>query len=122
MALTAAQLRQLEQRLHDERARAQRALGRTIGELSDESDRERSGDVTAMPFHIADQGTDTMEMELDASNAARMSRQLQEIDAALERLYRDPDRFGRCEDTGEDIPFERLDVIPWVRTCKQAGA
>lgn len=122
MPLTPEQRRQLEQRLHEERERVVRALKRTIGELSDESDRERSGDVTAMPFHIADQGTDTMEMELDASNAARMSRQLREIDAALERLYNDPERFGICEDTGRDIPFERLDVIPWARTCEQAGA
>jgi RNA polymerase-binding transcription factor DksA len=31
------------------------------------------------------------------------------------------ERSGVCEDTGGDIPFERLDVIPWARTCDQAG-
>ena len=122
MALTDAQRERLERRLQEERTRVQRLLGRSIGELSDESDRERSGDLTALPFHPADQGTDTMQQELDASNAARMSRQLAEIDAALERLYRHPEQFGICEDTGGDIPFERLDVIPWARTCDQAGA
>jgi RNA polymerase-binding transcription factor DksA len=49
-------------------------------------------------------------------------RRLFEIDAALDRLHRAPERFGVCEDTGKDIPFERLDVIPWARTCDQAGA
>ena len=122
MALTDAQRRQLERRLQEERARIQRALDRSIDEYSDETDRDRAGDLTAMPFHPADQGTDTMQAELDASNATRMSRQLAEIDAALERLHRDPERFGVCEDTGGDIPFERLDVIPWARTCGQAGA
>ena len=63
-----------------------------------------------------------MEAELDAANAMRISRQLTEIDAALDRLHRDPARFGICEDTGRDIPFERLEVIPWARTCGQAGA
>ena len=63
-----------------------------------------------------------MQAELDASNVTRMSRQLAEINAALERLYRDPERFGICEDTGGNTPFERLDVIPWARTCDQAGA
>ena len=42
-----------------------------------------------------------------------------EIDGALERLYRDPKRFGVCERTGEPIPFARLDLIPWARTCDQ---
>ncbi|HEY0970260.1 MAG TPA: TraR/DksA C4-type zinc finger protein [Gemmatimonadales bacterium] len=122
MALTDAQRKQLEQRLQEERARTLRALGRSIGDLSGESERERSGDLSALPLHPADQGTDTMQLELDASNAARMSSQLTEIDAALERLYRTPERFGVCEDTGGDIPFERLDVIPWARTCDQADA
>lgn len=122
MALTDAQRGQLERRLQEERARTQRALDHSVDESSEESDQERSGDLTATPFHLADQGTDTMQAELDAWNATRMSRQLAEIDAALERLYRDPERFGTCEDTGGDIPFERLEVIPWARTCGQAGA
>jgi RNA polymerase-binding transcription factor DksA len=42
--------------------------------------------------------------------------ELEEIDAALERLYHSPQDFGRDERTGHDIPFERLDVIPWART------
>lgn len=122
MSLTDTQRHQIEQRLTEERSRVMRALGRSIDDLSDESDQERSGDLSNMPSHPADQGTDTMQQELDASNAARMSRQLGEIDAALERLYRNPERFGVCEDTGDDIPFERLDVIPWARTCDQAEA
>jgi RNA polymerase-binding transcription factor DksA len=33
----------------------------------------------------------------------------------LERLYEDPERFGRDERTGDEIPFERLELIPWAR-------
>jgi DnaK suppressor protein len=61
-----------------------------------------------------------METELAASNVTRESRELADIDAALERLHRTPERFGLCEETGREIPFERLDVIPWARTCAQA--
>jgi RNA polymerase-binding transcription factor DksA len=89
----------------------------TVDEHSDESERDRSGDLSAVPFHLADLGTDTMQEELDASNATRASRELAEIDAALERLYKDPAHFGVCEDTGRDIPMERLELIPWARTC-----
>ena len=60
-----------------------------------------------------------MQTELDASMATRVSRELAEIDAALDRLYRNPERFGICEDTGRDIPFERLDAVPWARTCEE---
>jgi RNA polymerase-binding transcription factor DksA len=62
-----------------------------------------------------------MDAELEASNATRISRELADIDAALERLYKTPEKFGVCADTGEDIPFERLEIIPWARTCDEAG-
>jgi RNA polymerase-binding transcription factor DksA len=45
-----------------------------------------------------------------------LTLELEEIDAALKRLYHSPQDFGRDERTGHDIPFERLDVIPWART------
>ena len=122
MVLTDAQRQRLEQTLQEERARVMRALNRSVDLRADETQRDRAGDLTDMPSHPADLGTDTMESELAASNATRMSRQLAEIDAALERLYREPERFGICEDTGDAIPLERLSVIPWARTCDQAAA
>ena len=59
-----------------------------------------------------------MQEELDAANATRISNELAEIDAALERLYETPEKFGICEETGKDIPFRRLELIPWARTCE----
>jgi DnaK suppressor protein len=118
MALTTEQRNYLETRLQEERARALRALNRSIDEHSEESDQDRAGDLTAYPFHTADRGTDTMQTELEASLATRVSRELAEIDAALERLYQHPEQFGICESTGREIPFERLDVVPWARTCE----
>jgi len=119
MALTTPQREHLEHRLQEERARALRALNRSIGDRADASEQDRTGDLTKMPFHMADLGTDEMQAELDASNATRVSRELAEIDDALERLYREPERFGICADTGREIPFERLELIPWARTCDQ---
>jgi RNA polymerase-binding transcription factor DksA len=120
--LTDAQRRHLERRLQEERARLRRALDRTVAEQSGADEQDRAGDLTMMPFHPADRGTDTIDTELEAANATRMSRELAEIDAALDRLYRTPERFGLCEDTGRPIPFARLDVVPWARSCQQAGA
>lgn len=113
MSLTNAQRKHLEGRLQEERARLRRDLNRSLALQEEDQVQDRAGDPL---------GTDKIDVELEASNEARMSRELEEIDAALERLYRTPERFGICEDTGRPIPFERLDIIPWARTCDQAGA
>jgi DnaK suppressor protein len=122
MSLTQEQRTHLEHRLLEERDRATRLLNRSVDQYSDESEQDRSGDLTSLPFHLADRGTDTMQTELDASMETRVSRELAEIDAALERLYQHPEQFGICEETGRDIPFERLDIIPWARTCEGVRA
>ena len=119
MPLTARQRDELEKILKDERERAMRIINRGVEVNSDEAETGRDGDLSTIPFHLADRGTDTMQEELDAANATRVSNELAEIDAALERLYRNPEEFGKCEDSGEDIPFERLQIIPWARTCQQ---
>lgn len=117
MPLTSQQRKHLEKRLRDERERALGLLNSIVADRSSSSDQDADGDLTLMPLHQADLGTDTMDAELAQSNAARISNELTEIDAALERLYRTPEEYGVCEDTGEDIPFARLDIIPWARTC-----
>jgi len=122
MSLTDTQRTHLEQRLREERERALRSLNRSVEISADESEEDRSGDLSKMPTHQADLGTDTMQEELDASNATRISRELAEIDAALERLYRDPEHFGISEQTGKPIPFGRLEIIPWARTESDATA
>jgi RNA polymerase-binding transcription factor DksA len=122
MSLTDAQRRHLEGRLQEERAQLRRDLDRSVAVQARDDEQDRAGDLSKVPFHLADLGTDTIDAELETSNETRMSRELAEIDAALGRLYQTPDRFGICEDTGRPIPFERLDLIPWARTCEQAGA
>jgi RNA polymerase-binding transcription factor DksA len=117
MPLTAAQRKHLERRLLDERARISQDLTRYTAAGGAEDEQDRAGDLSKMPFHQADQGTDTMDAELAASNATRQSAELAQIDDALERLTKTPEQFGICEESGKEIPFERLDIIPWARTC-----
>jgi DnaK suppressor protein len=121
MALTDDQRRHLEGRLKEERSRIQRYLDRSLADQEGEDEQDRAGDLTRYPFHQADLGTDTFDAELESSNQTRMSAELAEIDAALDRLYRTPERYGVCEETGKPISFERLDIIPWARTCGETG-
>lgn len=116
--MTQDQRKHLEQRLLQERRRVTDVLARyTRQHENTASEQDRAGDLSNMPLHMADQGTDTMQMELDAVMVDRETHTLNEIDAALERLYQAPERFGICERTGQEIPFERLDIVPWARTC-----
>ena len=62
-------------------------------------------------------GTDTIEQEKNFLLASQTGRLLLHIDEALRRLYRSPETFGRCESCGQVIAYERLDALPYARTC-----
>jgi RNA polymerase-binding transcription factor DksA len=117
MPLTNAERDHLEKRLHEERERTLKVLNGILADSSSLTEQDAAGDLSKMPFHPADLATDEINREVDQSNAARASKELAEIVAALERLYSAPGDFGVCEEDGRDIPFERLDIIPWARTC-----
>jgi RNA polymerase-binding transcription factor DksA len=121
MPLTKDQLAHLERRLHEER---ELLLGPSPEFADTDSELEAdepAGDLSKMPLHPADLGTATQNQELEATLATRRSSNLAEIDAALERITSAPETYGHDEQTGEAIPFERLDVIPWAR-ANVAGA
>jgi len=115
MALTTSQLQHLERRLHEERARLLGQLNAFEETGSPESIQDSSGDLSKYPTHPADLGTDVINEEIELSIGSRMSQELAEIDAALTRMITSPETFGMDEQTGEPIPFERLDIIPYAR-------
>jgi RNA polymerase-binding transcription factor DksA len=115
MALNDAQRRHLEARLREERERVLTVL-RRYDETRATTQAAAAGDLSDYPLHPADHGTDNYDQEMETVFAERASRELEAIDRALHQLYEDPGHFGICDNTGEPIPFERLDVIPWART------
>lgn len=106
----------LEQRLIKERGRAVKELGH-YDESFSSSLQAADGDLSAYSFHMADQGTDAMEREKAFLFASKEGRLLYHIDEALRRLYRTPKEFGKCEECGDAISFERLDALPHARLC-----
>src|SRR5690606_27622416 len=68
-------------------------------------------------LHAAEQGTDTMEREKAFLFASEEGRRLAAIDAALRKLYREPDTFGQCERCGGAIGFARLEALPHTTLC-----
>ena len=115
--MTKKQRQHLENRLLRERERVLRALSKFEEEKTLED-----GDLTLYPLHLADEGTDTMEQEKNFLMASQEGRLLNSIDDALRRLYKEPDRYGVCDECEQTIVFERLDIVPWTRLCVSCQA
>jgi RNA polymerase-binding transcription factor DksA len=81
--------------------------------------RERAGELSLYRFHPADVGSEAQDQEQDYLLTSVDGRRLYQIDEALERLYKTPEEFGKCEVDGRDIEIERLEVIPETRLCAE---
>lgn len=79
--------------------------------------KEATGDHSSYSFHMADQGTDSMEREKNFFYAQRDGRLLYHIDQALERI--EQGKFGLCHECGDPISRERLKAVPHARLCIQ---
>jgi len=114
--LTKKQLKHIEGRLMDERARALKALG--LFDRISKLDRESmDSDLSSYTDHMADQGTEAMEREKAALFATKEGRYIYRLEEALRRLYSDPKTFGNCHTCGSEVGFERLDPLPHARYC-----
>jgi RNA polymerase-binding protein DksA len=116
MAMNKKQLGHFEKRLLEERARAIKELGH-YGESFDATLQASDGDLSSYSFHMADQGTDAMEREKAFLMASKEGRFLWHLNQALRRLYTTPEKYGKCENCGEEISYERLDALPHARLC-----
>jgi DnaK suppressor protein len=95
-----------------------------VAHLSDEafrkSDGDASGNLSHMPIHMADLGTDNFEQENTLSLLANEEHMLAEITAALDRI--DKGIYGRCEECqGEISPKARLRELPYTRYCVECA-
>ncbi len=110
------QLAHFEKRLLEERARAIKEIGH-YDESFNATLQAADGDLSSYSFHMADQGTDAMEREKAFLMASKEGRFLWHLNQALRRLYETPDKYGKCENCGQEIAFERLDALPHARLC-----
>src|SRR5207245_11595053 len=100
------QMGQVEKGLMEELAGVSKELGHDDDAFS-ATLQGSDGDLSSYSFHMADQGTDAMEREKQFLFASQEGRYLWHVNEALRRLYETPDKFGKCEQCGEDILFER---------------
>ncbi|MFC1539589.1 TraR/DksA family transcriptional regulator [Candidatus Latescibacterota bacterium] len=77
--------------------------------------KDQSGDLSSYSFHMADQGTDTMEREMAFSFASREGRYLHHLNEALTRI--ENGTYGKCRTCNQDISVERLNAVPHATQC-----
>ena len=74
---------------------------------------DSGGDVSHMPLHMADVGSDHYEQEFTLGLVESEQKLLREIDEALGRMRQGI--YGVCIVSGEPIPLVRLEIKPWAK-------
>lgn len=96
--------------LRRERERIERALA----ELTHGPDDE----LSHVDQHLADEGSELFESERDAGIAEQLGEELAAVERAERRLAEGT--YGRSVESGEPIPDERLEAMPWAeRTVEE---
>ncbi|MDD5326988.1 MAG: TraR/DksA family transcriptional regulator [Phycisphaerae bacterium] len=91
-----------------------------VNHMENEALRKERSDLSNMPIHMADAGSDTYEQENTLGLMDSERKMLTEIDEALDRI--ENNTYGFCEGAGEPIPKARLKAIPWARYCLKCAS
>ncbi len=92
-------------------------VGRVEG-TEKEALKSNDGNLSTMPLHMADIGTDTFDQDFALGFAQHDREIVTEVDAALARIKHGT--FGVCLTSGKPIPRGRLDAKPWAKYTIEA--
>ena len=98
-------------------AKRRQLVGMLSG-MEDEALRSSGGNLSNMPVHMADMGSDVYEQDFTLGMAETERAIITEIDAALQRI--EDKTFGICQMTGKPISKARLDAKPWAKYTIEA--
>ena len=111
--LSASEIKHFQEMLLEKRRDILSDVSDIESETLKKSRLDATGDLSSMPIHMADIGTDNYEQEfaLDLMDGER--KLLREIDDALGRI--EQETYGICEGKGTAIAKARLEAQPWAR-------
>jgi DnaK suppressor protein len=96
--------------LQAERSRIEQALA--------ELEPSRPDELSHVDQHVADEGSELFEEERDAGLAEGLREELAAVERAEQRLMLGT--YGLSVESGEPIPDDRLEAIPWAeRTVEE---
>jgi RNA polymerase-binding transcription factor DksA len=106
-------------RLEEERERLLRLRASLVGDDGAVAGTDVD-ELSSVDQHPGDLGSEVFEQEKNAALLESIEAELREIDEAFERL--DKGTYGRSVLSGEPIPDERLEAVPWTRYTVQEQA
>lgn len=90
-----------------------------LDQMTDEALRrtqsETSGNLSNVPLHMADVGTENYDQEFTLGLIENEQETLEQVQSALNRI--DAGTFGKCEECGEAIAKPRLQALPYTKHC-----
>ena len=95
-------------------------LSSHVTEMADKALQSDSGELSKVPLHLADAGTDNFEQEFSLSLAEAGSQSLPLIEAAIKRIA--DGTYGICEECGVNIPRARLNAVPFAHLCVKCAS
>lgn len=87
-----------------------------VGDMSSmerEALRSTGTNLSNLPLHMADQGTDNYEQEFTLGLVEKDRQLLRELNTALAKIM--DGSYGICEGTGKPISKPRLEAQPWAK-------
>ncbi|WP_263706135.1 TraR/DksA family transcriptional regulator [Shouchella tritolerans] len=114
MGLTETQLAHLKHKLLDMKDRLETKRLQTTGEMSDSR-----GDIArGADNHIGETASEYEDRVIQQSLNEADQKRLQDVKEALERI--EAGTYGICIDTGQPIPYERLEALPYAKRTPEA--
>ena len=115
MRLTKKDFKVYKERLLTLRARLRGDVSAMADSALNKTRSEASGDLSSMPIHMADIGSDNFEQEFTLSLMETEEGTLESIEAALERI--EGGTYGSCAECARSITKTRLNAIPYTPFC-----
>jgi DnaK suppressor protein len=113
--MTKAELGAYKELLLSLRARLRGDVSQMAKTALKKSRAESNGDLSTMPIHMADIGSDNFEQEFTLSLMENEGVTLEQIETSLERI--EEGTYGQCEECGVKIPKARLNAVPFATLC-----
>ena len=109
------ELETYRQSLRSIRARLRGDLEQLTDEALHRNGPESSGNLSNMPLHMADIGTENYDQEFDLGLVENSQITLDQVHEALARV--EAGTFGACAECGGPIAKPRLQAIPYTPHC-----
>ena len=112
---TEKQIKDLKEELLTQKEQLQQRIKNDEETVTKRGQTEFSGEISSYDNHPADLGTELFDKERYQAINDHGEEEIEKIEAALEAI--EEGTYGVCKECGQEIPYERLEVVPSTLYC-----